>query len=136
MLSSGTGFLVHPDGLLITAFHVVEASKSIEVHCGDLPPQLATLKAASSSTDLAVLQIPTRADSYLTFAPKKSATLGTRVFSVGYPLSDVLGIEPKYTEGTISGLSGPADAASLLQISTPIQSGNSGGALVNDNGER
>ena len=47
----------------------------------------------------------------------------------------MLGIQPKYTEGTISGLSGPADEASLLQISTPIQPGNSGGALVNDNGE-
>jgi S1-C subfamily serine protease len=135
VLSSGTGFLVHPDGLLITAFHVVEASKKIEVRCGDLAPQIATLKTASSITDLAVLRIPTRVESYLTFAPKKSASLGTRVFSVGYPLSDVLGIQPKYTEGTISGLAGPADDASLLQISTPVQPGNSGGALVNDSGE-
>src|SRR5262249_12801243 len=134
-LSSGTGFLVHPDGLLITAFHVVEASKKIEVRCGDLAPQIAVLKTASSSTALAVLRIPIRVESYLKFAPKKSATLGTRVFSIGYPLSDVLGMQPKYTEGTISGLSGPADEASLLQISTPVQPGNSGGALLNDNGE-
>src|SRR5262249_27067288 len=84
VLSGGTGFLVHPDGLLITAFHVVEASKKIEVRCGDLPPQIATLRTASSSTDLAVLRIPTRVENYLTFAPKKSATLGARVFSVGY----------------------------------------------------
>src|SRR5262249_43092982 len=119
VLSSGTGFLVHPDGLLITAFHVVEGSNKIEVRCGDLAPQIAILKAASSSTDLAVLRIPTRVESYLTFAPKNSATLGTKVFSVGYPLSDVLGIQPKYTEGALSSLSGPADEASLLHISTP-----------------
>src|SRR5262249_25566933 len=94
MFSSGTGFLVHPDGLLLTAFHVVEASKKIEVRCGDLAPQIAALKTASSSTDLAVLRIPIRAETYLTFAPKKSAALGARVFSIGYPLSDVLGTQP------------------------------------------
>src|SRR5262249_43416073 len=72
----------------------------IEVRCGELPPQIATVKTASSNTDLAVLRIPIRVENYLTFAPKKSATLGTRVLSVGYPLSDVLGTQPKYTEGT------------------------------------
>jgi S1-C subfamily serine protease len=74
MVFSGTGFLVHPDGLLITAFHVVEASKKIEVRCGDLPPQI-TLKTASSSTDLAVLRIPTRVKSYCHFCPRCTVSL-------------------------------------------------------------
>jgi len=135
MVASGTGFLVDPKGLLITAYHVVEGTESIEVRCGSLPSQAATLKTHSAATDLALLEISTQTASFLNIAPKRSVALGMRVFSVGYPLTDVLGVQPKYTEGTVSGLSGPADDASLLQISVPVQPGNSGGALVNDNGE-
>jgi S1-C subfamily serine protease len=57
------------------------------------------------------------------------------VFTIGFPIPEYLGQDPKYTEGTISSLSGFEGAASVLQISVSIQPGNSGGPLVNENGE-
>ena len=57
------------------------------------------------------------------------------MFTIGYPVADMLGDKPKYTEGTISALSGLNNDDSWIQVSTPIQPGNSGGPLVNENGQ-
>jgi S1-C subfamily serine protease len=65
----------------------------------------------------------------------RSVKTGDRVFTIGFPVSSVLGPEPKYTEGVVSSLSGVGGASSFLQISVPIQPGNSGGPLVNERGE-
>ena len=54
---------------------------------------------------------------------------------MGFPVSSVLGQEAKYTEGVVSSLSGIKGASSFLQITVPIQPGNSGGPLVNERGE-
>lgn len=57
------------------------------------------------------------------------------MFTVGYPTPSLLGCDPKYTNGTVSALSGVGGDASFMQISVPVQPGNSGGPLVNQNGE-
>lgn len=61
--------------------------------------------------------------------------LGKKCFTIGYPLTPIQGFDPKFTEGSISSLSGIDDDPSMLQISVPIQLGNSGGALVSETGE-
>jgi S1-C subfamily serine protease len=70
----------------------------------------------------------------LSFGRTGSFKLGDPVFTIGYPASDILGPEPKFTDGSISSLSGLGGEASLLQITVPIQPGNSGGPLVNEQG--
>jgi len=57
------------------------------------------------------------------------------VFTVGYPVTDILGEELKFTDGVISSLSGVGDDAAFVQITVPLQPGNSGGPLVNNAGE-
>jgi len=57
------------------------------------------------------------------------------VFTIEFPATALLGTEPKYTEGAIGALSGLGGDASYLQISVPIQAGNSGGALATETGE-
>jgi S1-C subfamily serine protease len=54
---------------------------------------------------------------------------------MGYPVAEILGQGPKYTNGVVNSLSGVGGEASLLQISVPVQPGNSGGPLVNERGE-
>ena len=54
---------------------------------------------------------------------------------MGYPTQSILGGEPKFTEGSISALSGMGGEAAFMQISVPVQPGNSGGPLVNAEGE-
>lgn len=61
--------------------------------------------------------------------------LGQKIFTIGYPVTDLLGVEPKYTDGSISSLTGLSDEAAFMQISVPTQPGNSGGPLMNEKGQ-
>lgn len=65
----------------------------------------------------------------------KPAVLGEKVITIGYPQPDLLGVKPKLTEGVINSTSGLGDDPRALQISVPIQAGNSGGPLVNMEGK-
>ena len=60
---------------------------------------------------------------------------GDRAFTFGFPVTDLLGDEAKYSEGVINAVSGIGGEQSLLQMSVNIQPGNSGGPLINDDGE-
>ena len=132
---SGTAFVVHPDGLLLTANHVVDGATSIEVSCNGQSNRSAIVRSSSASTDLALLSVSIDPGAW-SFLPlsQRGVSLGDKVFTVGYPLIGLLGEEPKYTEGTVSALTGPGGDASFLQISVPIQPGNSGGPLVDEKG--
>ena len=61
--------------------------------------------------------------------------VGQEVFTLGFPLESVLGKSVKLSVGVISSIYGIRDDPRLFQVSTPIQPGNSGGPLLNDNGE-
>jgi len=134
ILTIGSGFAVSSDGFIVTANHVVAGAISIRVHQG-IKTLNAKLITSDSINDIAILKVDKPTPDYLPIAPMRSATAGDRVFTVGYPMSDLLGQEPKYTEGVISSQSGIQDSASFLQITVPIQPGNSGGPLVNEKGQ-
>lgn len=133
--ATGTGFTVRPDGFLLTSNHVVSEAAVVFVTCKNLKRTAAVIVGSSKRTDLALLKIEQATPHYLTLAPIRSGQLGDPVFTVGYPVTEILGLDPKFTDGTISALSGVDDEKSFLQISVPIQPGNSGGPLVNDRGE-
>ena len=63
-------------------------------------------------------------------ADQRSVTLGQQVFTIGYPAPDLLGSEAKFTEGVVSSLSVLGGDAGYMQISVPVQPGNSGGPLL------
>ena len=65
----------------------------------------------------------------------KNLRLGQEIFTLGYPLGEFLGKSVKLSTGDISSLYGIQDDPRLIQISNPIQPGNSGGPLLNENGE-
>jgi len=131
---TGTCFAVNADGLILTAHHVVSGASRVRVKFEGQAPADANVLKESPASDLAVLEASDRTSNFLPLAPARSTRLGQRVFTIGYPVTDVLGAEPKYSDGTISGLSGLGGEASFLQISVPIQPGNSGGALVDEQG--
>jgi S1-C subfamily serine protease len=113
----------------------VRDAKSITVKCPDVPSASADLRENAASTDLAILRIAGPTPAYLSLARSRSIRLGDAVFTIGFPATNVLGVEPKFTEGSVSALSGPGGEATLLQISVPVQPGNSGGPLVNSQGQ-
>lgn len=131
--SSGTGFFVDPDGYLVTAYHVVEEAKSIVVitNKGRFD---AKVVAKDNNSDFAILKAQGTMFSSLNIAPSSEVKTGDKVFTIGFPNIDVQGTEAKYTEGSISSLSGIKNNFRHFQISVPVQSGNSGGPLIDSNG--
>ena len=121
-------------GYFVTAYHVVAGVGQLELYAGDKQAIPARVVAADEKNDVAILEADMRGRKLrpIPFA-KSSSSLGARVFTIGYPHSDILGVSPKVTSGEVSGTL-PLDPTKVL-ISVPVQSGNSGGPLINMNGE-
>lgn len=132
--SYGTGFSVSQDGLIITAYHVIKNAKNIRVNIDGKWVDAVMLKK-SISNDIALLSVDSKIDNYLSIASVEKYQIGTEVYTLGYPAKSLLGADAKYTNGSISSLSGLEGEDSLFQISVPVQPGNSGGPLLNENGE-
>lgn len=132
---TGTGFCVSPNGVIVTAYHVVQDASQIRVKFGDEGWLTAKLQKRSPINDIAVLKVDQPFSNYLSFAEPETVQQGQKVFTLGYPEVDVLGAEAKYTEGTINSMSGIVNEASWMQISVSLQRGNSGGPLLNMSGE-
>lgn len=131
---SGTGFFVSSDGLIITNHHVIGDANEISVRVPSGEIYNAEVVSQSPSTDLALLQIPHQTKHYLSFEQPGAVEIGDDVFTLGFPISALLGKEVKYSEGVINSLSGIQGDATFFQISVPIQPGNSGGPLINEDG--
>jgi S1-C subfamily serine protease len=130
--SSGTGFIITRDGYILTCQHVIDGASKIKVAAGnDLYP--ARVISKDKNNDLALLKI-TGDFTPLAFAPERSAKLGQETFTLGFPNPELQGVSPKLTKGGISSLTGVQDDVRLYQISVPVQPGNSGGPLLDNNG--
>ena len=133
--TTGTCFAVRPDGVLVTAYHIVKDAKSIRIQLANGTVTKAKVEKVTPQNDLAILRINYQTRDFLPLAPAGTVRIGERVFTIGYPATDILGQEPKFTEGSVSALSGIGGEAALLQMSVPVQPGSSGGPLVNERGE-
>jgi S1-C subfamily serine protease len=130
----GTCFAVSEDGKLATAEHVVRDARSISVQFEGGDPIKAAVWARDEETDIAILDIDEETPNHLVLADASVATSGDRVFTFGFPVVDLLGQEPKFTDGAVSSLSGLKGEKRLMQITVPIQPGNSGGPVVTERG--
>ena len=132
-LSTGTGFFITSEGHLLTSHHLIANGRRIEVRTsnGNFPAELIK---ADPTNDIALLRIKTDSTP-LRLSPLPAARLGQSVFTLGYPNPAVQGIKLKFTEGRISSLTGVKDDPRMMQISVPVQPGNSGGALVDETGQ-
>ncbi len=131
--SSGSGAFISADGLILTSAHVVQGASRIEVvtAAGTLD---ATVVKIDATTDVALLKCTGSSFPPLPIAPSKDARAGKTVFTVGFPNIQVQGFDPKLTKGEISSQAGFQDDPTEWQISVPIQPGNSGGPLCDENG--
>jgi TPR repeat protein/S1-C subfamily serine protease len=129
---TGTGFFIGGGGYLITAAHVVTKANSVFACLPDGRKLLLRLIRMDTKLDLALFQIQS-AESLprgLPIVSSKSLALGQPVMTIGFPNPDVQGNAPKFTDGKISALTGAGDSPNTIQVSVPVQPGNSGGALV------
>lgn len=129
---SGTGFLISPDGLLVTNHHVIAGAKQIiaKAENGGLFPVL-RIVAADPGNDLALLQLDAKDLPCLALAPAGSAEAGTRIAVIGSPL----GLEGTLTEGIVSARRKlPGQKREVLQISAAISQGSSGSPVLDPQG--
>lgn len=134
-VNRGTCAVVRPDGALLTAYHVIAQAQTIRINLADGRSLPASVVRVDARHDLALLKVAARDLPYLPLASPTKDQLGEPVFTIGFPAVELLGREPRFTEGSISALSGPLGTPDLLQISVPLQPGNSGGPLINHAGE-
>jgi S1-C subfamily serine protease len=133
--SSGTGIVVSAAGDVLTANHVVEDCAEVHVQRPGSPMETATLVDHDEANDLALLRLPDGAKSFASFRGGKGVRVGDGVMVVGYPLLGILSDEASVATGVVSALSGEDNDSRFLQITAPVQSGNSGGPLVDGAGD-
>ena len=135
VVTTGTCFFVDSQGSVITNEHVIAGALSIEIEdfFGRRFP--AALVKRDRANDLALLEVAGDGHAFLRLAPIGSLSVGQEVFTMGYPATEILGTEPKYSDGVISSMTGYEDAANVVQMTVPLQPGNSGGPVVNQRGE-
>lgn len=137
---SGTGFAISNLGYIVTNYHVVENAKAVRVKGinGEFSSGLAArIELTDKTNDLAILKLEARSAINGTIPyiiSSKTDVVGSDVFSLGYPLRATMGDEVKLTNGIISANSGFQGDITTYQISVPIQPGNSGGPLINSQG--
>jgi len=133
--SSGTAWQVS-EKHLITSYHVVKDAKSILVVIADNDIRNAVMVNSDYANDIALIEVE---GIKLPSKPLKiryeQSKLGNRVAVVGFPMPDILGTKTQATTGEISGLMGMNNDPRFFQISASIQSGNSGGPVLNSEGE-
>ncbi len=137
--SSGTGFYINRD-YMVTAAHVVEGCRRMELS----DATVLEVVRSEPDLDLAVLKVPGdpnvlfepgESDVWLEISPLLDARLGETVTALGYPYLGRFGQGLTVTGGNVSALPGGTFGESQIMISAPVQPGNSGGPLLNGDGE-
>jgi S1-C subfamily serine protease len=137
----GTCFLISSEGYFITNFHCVENAKEITIKGidGDFTTKYgATVIGSDPSNDLALVKISNKSLKFTNppFSIKSSGVVqAEKIYALGFPIAEAMGADMKITEGIISSKSGVQGDLSKFQISAAVNPGNSGGPLVDENGD-
>ncbi len=129
----GTGFAINNNGYLITSLHMIKDADSIFIENSSLTRTPTKIVFSDPSIDIAVLKIDNEATYKRWSVPfvfsNRNVDLGEKVYTLGYPRKDVV-----YGEGSLSSLSGFHGDTTMYQISIPVNPGNSGGPLLDEQG--
>lgn len=139
-LGLGSGVIISADGYIVTNNHVVEGAEKLEVTLNDNQTYNATVIGTDSNTDLALLKIDADKLTCITFGDSDKLKVGEWVLAVGNPF----GFTSTVTAGIVSAKARNISSVthsqqmgieSFIQTDAVVNQGNSGGALVNTNGE-
>lgn len=127
---SGTGFFVLPDAVLTNA-HVVKGCTEVSTFVKGIEVK-GQVAARDSANDLALVKIA--ANSSKVAKLRSDVKLGEDIAAFGFPLKGLLASSGNFTRGSVTALAGMQDDSRYLQISSPVQPGNSGGPLLDQFG--
>jgi S1-C subfamily serine protease len=133
----GSGFIISPEGFIVTNSHVVNGAREIIVNFSDGTSHKAVLVGDDPSTDVAVIRIYGDNFPYCSFGDSKKLKVGQLVIAIGNPY----GFQCTVTAGVISALGRSMKSYSgrlvdnVIQTDAALNPGNSGGPLINSSGE-
>jgi len=129
----GSAFALNNNGYIITSWHMVNGADSVFIQNNTTERSLAKVVLSEPNLDLAILKIENielTKNWQVPFAfNNKLSDIGEKVFTLGYPRKDMV-----YGEGSLSSLSGFSNDTTMYQISIPVNPGNSGGPLLDEQG--
>ena len=136
--AQGSGFVYDSAGHVVTNYHVVQGASRVEVSFSNQDTVKATIVGTDASTDLAVLKVdvPAKALTPLALANSDAVRVGDPVVAIGNPF----GLERTVTAGIVSALQREVRSPNnytidhVIQTDAPINSGNSGGPLIDAQG--
>jgi len=128
----GSGFLVSKDGYILTNLHVVAGAKNLTIITNDAINYPATLIRKNENKDLALLKVDNNFDYSFNISDQKNYNIGDDIFAIGTPNSIQLG--QTLSKGIISG-ERISEEDNYIQTDASVNSGNSGGPLINKKGE-
>ena len=137
MIGTGSGVIISPDGYIISNNHVIERATDLEVTLNDNRIYNAEVIGTDPKTDIALLKIESDDPlPYIPFADSDAVKIGQWVLAVGNPFN----LTSTVTAGIISAKARDLNEfdnnpQSFIQTDAAVNRGNSGGALVNTNGE-
>ncbi|MEO1031077.1 MAG: trypsin-like peptidase domain-containing protein [Bacteroidota bacterium] len=134
-VGTGSGVIISPTGYIVTNNHVIQNANEISITLNNNKSYMAELVGTDEATDIALIKIETDEDlPFLAFGDSDNAKIGEWVLAVGNPFN----LNSTVTAGIISAksrdLSG-RNTQSFIQTDAAVNPGNSGGALVNTNGD-
>lgn len=133
LYAAGTGFFVSSSGHVVTNKHVVSKCDAVQVQPVGRPQVAARIVATDKFNDLALFHVEGPSTIFARFEGRR-VRQGDEVVVYGFPLMGALSSTGNTTTGNVAALSGVQDDTRLLQISAPVQPGNSGGPLMNRSG--
>ena len=135
--SQGTGVVMTESGYIITNAHVIEGATQVEVSLTDGRTLPAKLVGSDTPTDLAVLKVEADGLTPAVFGNSEDMEVGDTVVAIGNPMGEQL--RGTMTDGILSAINRDMEVdgntMTLLQTTAALNTGNSGGALVNDQGQ-
>ena len=132
--ASGTAFAINKAGEFLTNYHVIEGCSSVRIRIGGVLHD-GTVAFTDNRNDLALVRIRVSDIEPLRFREgKKGIRPADAVVALGFPYSGLLATSPQVTTGAVSALAGLRDDTRVLQLTAPIQPGNSGGPLLDLSG--
>ncbi|XVU26683.1 S1C family serine protease [Actinoplanes sp. CA-054009] len=134
---SGTGFIINADGTILTAYHVIEGARTIQISYADGSETTAQVASSAPAQDIATLTPAKLPETVVPAVLGGGSAIGDDVVAIGNPL----GLTATTTSGVVSGLERTlsrdrgGDIAGLIQFDAAVNPGSSGGPLINTQGQ-
>ena len=134
--SSGSGFILSPDGYVATNYHVIEGASKVSVITGDNTEYPAKVIGKDAANDVAVLKVEAQDLPAVTIGSSNDLVIGDMVVAIGNPLGELTASQTVgYVCGKDRTITTGGAAINMLQTDAAINAGNSGGPLFNMRGE-